>query len=42
MDKDLDISIDAEVDDFLSSLDPKLLEDVEIEEEQEEVKEVLP
>ena len=39
MDKDLDISIDAKVDDFLSSLDPELLKDVEIEEEQEEVKE---
>ena len=35
MDKDLDISIDAEVDDFLSSLDPELLKDVEMEDEEE-------
>ena len=35
MDKDLDISIDAEVDDFLSSLDPELLKDVEMEDEDE-------
>ena len=35
MDEDLDISIDAEVDDFLSSLDPELLKDVDMEMEEE-------